>query len=54
MTRNTDAAAFLETRRAQGVSADDALAILDQGPDVPPQPGDELPEGYGQASPDPM
>ncbi len=42
-----ETAAGFFRRRSQGAcSLDDALAILDSGPDNPPDPGDELPEGY--------
>ncbi len=42
-----ETAADFFRRRAQGApSVDVALAILDSGPDNPPDPGDELPEGY--------
>lgn len=40
------AAQFFQ-RRSQGApTVDDALAVLNSGPDNPPEPGDELPNGY--------
>jgi hypothetical protein len=42
-----ETAAEFFRRRSQGSGAiEDAIAILDSGPDNPPLPGDELPEGY--------
>jgi hypothetical protein len=44
---HADAAEFLG-RRAAGHSLDDLDAILARVPARPPEPGDELPEGWGE------
>jgi hypothetical protein len=40
------AAEFFRPRFQGARIAEDAIAILDAGPDNPPDPGDELPEGW--------
>jgi hypothetical protein len=42
-----ETAADFFRRRSQGAgTVEEAIAILDSGPNNPPNPGDELPEGY--------
>jgi len=42
------AAEFFRRRSQAAGSTEDAIAILDSGPDNPPDPNDELPEDWKQ------
>ena len=44
--QKAETAAEFFARRSQGRTLDDLGRILDKVPDRPPEPGDELPEGW--------
>ena len=41
---------FFRRQAQDAATVEEALAILDQAPNVPPMPGDELPEGWESPS----